>query len=125
MYCLECNDLIIKKITIDNIFKTNINKICNTCFSKYLFIQGFETLPIENGLIYLNTLFDNYKNPFSLMSFLKPYYIYTLKNQSFDLILYFNTFNKDVYHLVDKLNFGNIFVITLKNDMKKEKNYED
>lgn len=125
MYCLECQKLINKVINYKNIFKINIHKICESCFSKYLFIQRFDVIPINNYLLYVNTLFDDYKNADAMTSFLKPYYLYYLKNNKSDFIMYFDTINNEIYSILNLLNMSNIFIITLKNQLKGGKNNDD
>jgi len=125
MKCIECKELIDKKITYRNIFKVSKHHICEYCFTKYLYIQDLLVIPIENFQIYLNVLFDNYGNPLALMSFLKPYYLYYLKNESNKTLLYFDSFNEKTYTLVDELRIGDLYIITLKNESEKEIVYED
>lgn len=89
MLCLECGELVEKRITYLNLFSKNIDKICNTCFTKYIFIQELDIIPNGNTLIYINTLFDReVLEPLAFMSFLKPYYLYYLKKRFNALILY-------------------------------------
>lgn len=119
MYCLNCDRLINDLITYKNIFKISKDHICERCLLNLTFDQKVETIPIDNYVIYLNPIFkDNNYNNLSLMSFLKPYYLYFLKNK-FDLILYFDAFNEDVYRILEPLNLGNIFLLVLKNENKK------
>jgi len=120
MYCLNCQELIVKKITYKNIFKPNKHKICDKCFSKIIFIQELEVLPIDSGLIYLNILFDKKINEFSLMGFLKPYYLYYLKNMKDDsIILYFESYDEKVYELIKDVKLGNIYMMSLNRKREK------
>ena|SRR5690554_273869 len=125
MYCAECKKLINKVINYKNIFKLSKHNICDLCFSKYIFIQSFDVVPINNYLLYLNTLFDNYKNSDAMASFLKPYYIYYLKNFKDKIIMYFDTIDDDVYSKLNLLNMSDIFIITLKNQLKGGNNNDD
>lgn len=92
--------------------------ICEYCFRNYIFIYDLDVLPIQNYLMYLNTLVLDYKNEYSLMSFLKPYYIYYLKQKNKSIILYFDNINDKIYQIINKLNLNDLFVITLKNNLK-------
>ncbi|WP_162140143.1 hypothetical protein [Haploplasma axanthum] len=123
MYCLVCQELINKRITYKNIFKQNIHKICDNCFSRLIFIQELIVYPINNYLLYLNVLFDKSSNEYALMNFLKPYYIYYLKNREDKIILYFDIYSNVIYDKISKINFGNIYMITLSKT--KENDYED
>lgn len=125
MYCLDCNKLLNQIITYKNIFKVEKDHICERCFMNRTFIQRQQTIPINNYLIHLNTLFDDYDNPLSMMSFLKPYYLFYLKIKNESIIMYFNTFNKEVLDVLTKLNLSNIFLIVLKNELEEENEYED
>lgn len=124
MYCLECHKLIVKKTTYLNIFKKSYDLICNTCFTKYLFIQKLEVLPLDGGTLYLNILFDQIKSPFSLMNTVKAYYLYYLKKKTFNIILYFDSFDEKVYNDLQNIGFGDIFMIVLQTK-KRRKDYED
>lgn len=116
MYCLNCDRLIHSQITYKNIFKVSSDHICERCLLNLTFDQKVEVIPIDNYLLYLNPIFmDNNYPPISLMSFLEPYFNYFLKN-SFDIVLYFDSFNDDLYELLEALNLGNIFLIVLKKE---------
>lgn len=125
MYCLECKKLIRKQINYLNIFKNNTSFICDNCFAKYIFIQNLDVIPINNYLLYVNTLFDDYKNSDALAEYLKPYYLYFIKNGKDKIIMYFDTIDDAIYSKLNTLNIGNIFVITLKNQLKGELVYAD
>lgn len=120
MLCLECKELIVKNVTYKNIFKPRVSKICNSCFTKYIYIQELLVLPINNYKIYLNVLFDRIGNPYSLMEFIRPYYIYYLKEKLTFTILYFDSLDKVVYNILQNISFGNIYIIVLHNNTKKE-----
>lgn len=124
MYCLDCLSLKEREITYLNIFRRNNHFICNYCFRNYIFIHELTVIPINNYLMYLNTLVIDYKNSNSLMSFLKPYYIYYLKNKSKSIILYFDDFNDKIYNILNILTLDNIFVIALKNQIKGGINHD-
>lgn len=115
MLCLVCGELIIKTVTYKNIFKTNIHKLCDSCFKKNIYIQHYEAIPINNYMIELHTLFEKEYEPLALMGFLKPYYIYYMSNKQDCLILYFDTFDTIIYNILHNLELGDIFLITLSN----------
>lgn len=119
MICLECLELINKEVTYLNLLKPNIDKICNTCFSKYIYIQELIVYPNNDSLVYLNILFDQIGNPLALMGFIKPYYIYYLKHKLTHTILYFDSFNKIIYNEIQNISLGNIYIIVLHNEYKK------
>jgi len=125
MYCLECHKLINRVINYKNIFKTNKHHICESCFNNYLLIQKLEVIPVDNYLLYLNILFDNFQNSDAMSSFLKPYYLYYLKNFKNLIILYFDTFDEKVYNVVNLLNMQDILIVTLKSQIKGGNIYDD
>lgn len=125
MYCLECDKLINKRIVYFNIFKKNIHKVCETCFMTFNINYQYEVLPLNNYLLHLNIIVNDFENPYSIMSFLKPYYIYYLKNKLKMLILYFDILDRKMYNLVTKTNISNIYMIVLKNKIEKRNGYED
>lgn len=115
IFCLECNNLIIKEITYLNIFKPNIHKICDNCFESNIFIQRLEVIPIKNYITELHTLFEKKMNTFALMSFLKPYFEYYLKNRHNFIILFFDTLDINIYNIIKNIELGDIYLITLCN----------
>lgn len=118
MYCLECGKLINRTINYTNIFKKERHFICEYCFRNYLFLYEVDVLPIDNHLLFLNVLLDNYKDSNAFMSFLKPYYIYYLKNNLKSIIMYFDVFNDKIYNIINILNLDDLFIITLKKQLK-------
>lgn len=120
MLCRVCNNLINKDVTIKNIFKPNIDKICNNCFMSNTFIQKLNIIPITDYVIEEHTLFEKEVNPLALMSFLKPYYMYYLKNKQENIILYFDTVDQLIYNNLQNIKLGNIFLLVLCNKKQKE-----
>lgn len=123
MLCLECNSLINKDITYRNIFKTNYNKICNTCFSNNTFIQKLNVFPTEGGIIENHILFEKQINPLAIMNFLRPYYIYYLRAKKNFIVLFFDTPNQILYNILQQLSLGDIFLLTIYNNNTKENDY--
>jgi len=124
MYCQDCLSLKEREITYLNIFRKNRHFICNYCLRNYIFIHEVTVVPINNYLMYINTLVMDYKNSNSLMSFLKPYYIFYLKNKLESIILYFDDINDKIYTILNILRLNDIFVIALKNQLKGGINHD-
>lgn len=120
MLCLVCNNLINSKITILNIFKPNIHKICDNCFKRNTFIQNFNIVPITNYVIEEHTLFEIEVEPLALMNFLKPYYLYYLKHKRNNVILCFDTTDIIIYNNLQQVELGNIYLLVLCNKRQKE-----
>lgn len=125
MYCLVCDKLINKVVTIKNIFKTPKDHICEYCFTKHLMINKLDVIPIDDYRLFVNSIFEDYDLAEAMMSFLKPYYIYYLKTNKNQIIMYFDTFNKGIYNIIKTTKLSDIYLICLKNEMEKEKDYED
>ncbi len=120
MLCLVCNSLINSEISIFNIFKVNIHKICDNCFKKNMFIQKLSIIPITNYVIEEHTLFELLVEPLALMSFLKPYYIYFLKYKRNNVILSFDTTDMIIYNILQQAELGNIYLLVLCKKRQKE-----
>lgn len=124
MFCQDCFGLREKEITYLNIFRKDKHFICNYCFRNYIFIHELSVIPINNYLMYINTLVVDYKNSYSLMSFLKPYYLHYLKTKNKSIILYFDDINDKIYNILNILSLDDIFIIALKNQLKGGINHD-
>ena len=116
MECLKCSKLLKRVISYKNIFAKDIHKICEFCFDSINFIHDLIVIPVEGYILNLNVLLKDYQNSLAYMSFLKPYYIYYIKNIKESIILYFNDINDKIYKILNIIRLGNIYAIALKTN---------
>lgn len=127
MLCEVCKKKIRTQLNIFNIFQTEKHHICERCFQKYPLLPGYQTIPIDQGMIDHYYLISKNRDvsPISYMSFLKVYYVHYLKHHKQQMILYFDVLSDQLYEILDSLKLGDIYLVTLYDNIKKkEKNYE-
>lgn len=125
MFCLHCQKSLEKVIDINNIFKVSTQHICEACMTQSIVISLKKVIPIDSFLLEYNIIFDKIyeRHPEAYMTFLKPYYIYFLKNRSNDIFIYLDTLTLETMKVLDRLKLGNIFLVTLYET--KEEIYEN
>ncbi len=126
MLCECCKKKIITKRHLGNLFQPETHHICEYCYMKNPLLVKESIIPIEDGeILWYNLLKDEVKYPKAYMSFLAPYILLFTKMNSYDVLIYQDQFNNELYHLLDLLKLGNIFLLTLyENKEKKENDYE-
>ena len=126
MLCECCREKIIKNRTIFHLFAVETHHICELCYQKNQLIPTMKVLPIEEyEMIWYNILKEGTLTPIAYMSFLKSFYKLFLTQYNDYLFLYFDYLSEDYFHILDTLKLGNLFLLTLyENIEKKENNYE-
>lgn len=126
MLCECCHQKIIKNRTIHQLFTREIHHICELCYQKNQLIPSIHVLPIEEyEIVWYNILKEATSFPLAYMSFLKRFYQIYLSQYNDHLILYFDYLSDELHYTLDYLKLGNIFLLTLyENIEKKENNYE-
>ncbi len=127
MYCEICSKKISSRKHLFNIFKLNIHHICELCYKKYPLIPKRSIIPIKGGVILWQSLIQTHDeiSPIAHMSFYKPYIIDYVTHYHDYILLIYDDLDEKTIELLDKMLFGNIYLLTLyENIGKKENNYE-
>ncbi|MDR2822153.1 MAG: hypothetical protein LBV58_01195 [Acholeplasmatales bacterium] len=115
MYCFSCKKNVKKRINLSNLFEKEYHFICENCFEKYELRLGYEVIPGDTSDIYHFYLFDEKididSNAFS--SFFQRYLITFIKNKNKMTILWYDYIKDEVVKLLIKLDFGNLFIISI------------
>ncbi|MDX9691214.1 MAG: hypothetical protein RBT45_02095 [Acholeplasmataceae bacterium] len=93
---------------------------------KYPMIPVFQVIPIEEGeILWYNLMKEKVTHPMGYMSFLKSYYVMFMKHYMSYLFIYIDMIDLDFLNMLDSLKLGNIFLVSLyENIDKKENSYE-
>ena len=126
MLCECCKKKIVTKRHFRNLFEPEIHHICEYCYMKNPITLKESIIPIEDGeILWYNLLKDEVIYPKAYMSFLGNYFIAFTYMKAYNILIYQEQFNQELYHLLDLLKLGNIFLLTLyENKEKKENDYE-
>ncbi len=117
MRCLICKRIIQRKLTFSNIFKHQVDLVCDYCFKRYPFHICCSTLPIGKN-INIYSLFEK-KNQIPDNAFLIEYsriFEYILNNFSKSVILvynnlYLNDFLINNLEIIAKLFNNEIYIL--------------
>jgi hypothetical protein len=122
MQCHICKKKSILKRNIFNLFETNINLICETCYVKYPLLTSFKIIPIEDYQVSHYLLISRlyHLDPLAYMNFLKPYYLNYLKNHQNQIVLYFDVVELSTYDLLDSLKLGDIYLVSLYENIDEK-----
>jgi hypothetical protein len=126
MICEICGLKIVSKITLQNIFKIEKHHICEHCLQKYPIHVTHQVLPCEHGIIDWFSLIHEKEalNPIAYMSFLKPFYMHYINQHSHSIYLYFDGISDKLLNILQSLEFDNIYLVTLYDEIKeKEQTY--
>ena len=115
MLCYICHHQFFTKKTLRNLFDDEIHFICERCYQRYPLCPRYQEIPISEAKIYYHLLIERNRglDPMAYMSFLKPYYMDFLKHHCDEIILYVDTFNEQIFEILDILKLGNIYVVSL------------
>lgn len=113
MKCLKCSEQIIKRINFRNLFQIKYQVLCNKCEKELVFGYYYETIPINSGLIHHHylKLKDELAEPGIDQFMLEPFFqkALTFKRP----VLYFDKLDDKTYQILDNLNWGDLFIITI------------
>jgi len=115
MQCEVCLKQVKTKRNFRNYFSRETHHICEFCYQKHRLSPQYVVIPIEYGLVYLQVLLRKQFQtiPTAHMSFLKPFILQYLKYHRYDTILYFDEVDDSTFKIIDRLEVGNIYVLTL------------
>lgn len=117
MKCLICQEKIVIKRTLWNLFQDDYFQICNNCFIKYPVNSKLKVYPIENYLIYhIDLNVNNIIEPLAYQNFIGPILVKIKKLNKDVIVIYQDEFTFELYKLLDNLRLGNIYLLTLKEN---------
>ncbi|MFA6800801.1 MAG: hypothetical protein WCR19_01680 [Acholeplasmataceae bacterium] len=120
MICEICKLKIKTKKTLFNLFDEETHHICEACFMKYPLYVQYQVIPLDYGLIHWYSLLRTKDDISGLayMSFLKPFYLDYVKNVNDSIFLYFDKINDRIMTILQSLEYYNIYLVTLYDEIK-------
>lgn len=108
MFCLNCSEKIIYKLTFSDLFKNREYTLCDYCYYRINYDPTFSVIPIENNNIKIFSLFSTMQSvsatlmPFEYGKLLNVYLKYSNPNT---LLLLFENHNEllDNLFLLEKV----------------------
>ncbi|MFH0767168.1 MAG: hypothetical protein V1920_03650, partial [Bacillota bacterium] len=121
MLCEICGNKVKTKRTILNLFDPEIHHICENCYMQYPLTPRNQVIPIEDGIIHHYSMMRNeVKNSgIAYMSFMKPYVVQYMMHYDDFIFLYKDEIDEDFLTILDSLKLGNIYLLTLYENIKK------
>ncbi|MBN2299884.1 MAG: hypothetical protein JXC31_01725 [Acholeplasmataceae bacterium] len=121
MQCEICRKKVKTKKNIINLFHPEIHHICENCYLENPLIPRLEILPIQEGIIYHHSMLvsRNKLSGLAYMSMMKPYYIDFMKSHTNNLFIYQDQLDEKLYHQMDSLKLGDIYLLTLYENIEK------
>ncbi len=119
MFCEICQEKIVVKRDLWHLFTPSIHHICERCFTKYPLYSQTKVYPI-NGYIMTHTVLSMVKYKYQgicYQSFIAPYIKHYLKDFDNLIFLYFECMDLKVYELLDSLELGDLYVVSLYENM--------
>lgn len=115
MLCRICLKKVRTRRNISNLLTPEIHHICESCYAKYPLLPRFDVIPIEGYVIRYHVMSTRNTNldPMSYMSFLKSYITMFLVSYPLDILFIFDLMDLNTLSLLDSLKLGNLFVVTL------------
>lgn len=119
MYCEICHEKIVIQRHLWNLFQPLTHHICERCFTKYPLYSKTLIYPIE-GYLMTHIVMSMVKYKYQgicYQSFIAPYIKTFLKHKDNLIFLYFECMDVRTYELLDSLELGDLFVVTLYENM--------
>ncbi len=115
MLCRICLKKVRTRRHWNHLFHPEIHHICESCYGKYPLLSRFEVIPVEGYVMRYHVMStkNTHLDPISYMSFDHQYIRMFLKHHDNDIVLLFDTMDSQVLSLLDSLKLGNLFVVTL------------
>lgn len=125
MFCEICKNKITTRRSIFNIFKIERHHICEYCYQKYPLIIRKSFIPIDGGeVIWLSLIqTSEHVSPLAHMSFYKPMMINYLRHHKDALLVMVDKITEDWFTLFDKMKLGDIYLLTLYDNIEKKESY--
>lgn len=113
MKCLKCSEPIIIYKTFNNLFDIKYSALCIKCESELIYNYYYEAIPINSGVIHHYFIKPKFllAEPQIDQFLLEKFYQIALKKKI--PLLYFDSFTDEIYEIIDKLNWGDLFIITI------------
>ncbi len=127
MLCEICKKEIVKRHTIHSLFKVEKHHICEFCFNKYPLMMKTSVIPIEKGQILWTSMIKTKDtiSPIAHMSFMKPFYISFMRRSDKCIFLHFDQLKHKILTILDSLELGDIYLLTLHENIEIEENEYD
>ncbi len=115
MLCGVCQEKIVIKRDLWNLYHRSFDLICEACYQKYPLNLSHSTYPIENDLLHVYRL-SNERYPhgdFPYQRFMGWILISLIKRYPDAIILSVEELDQKLYTLLDSLRLGDFVVMTL------------
>lgn len=121
MLCESCRKKIIPMRTFKNIFSMETHHICERCYMKVPIHSTHQVIPIEEGeILWYNLLKERVDYPLGYMSFIKSYIWMFMNLYPSYLFIYVDEVSMKLFDLLDSLKLGNIFLVSLYENIDKK-----
>ena len=121
MLCNICGMKVKTKKTLMNLFDPETHHICERCYMMNPLIPKLSVIPIEEGEIYHHSMIrgDAHVSGIAYMSFMKPYLKHYLSEYGDFAFLYYDYLTHDTMNILDTIKLGNIYLLTLYENIEK------
>lgn len=122
MLCKVCMKKVRTRRSFHRLFEPEIHHICESCYQKYPLLPRYEVIPIEQSVMHLHVMSKRKypHDPLAYMSFVSSYVKLHQKHHPHEILIMLDLLDDSILTLLDTLKLGNLFVVTLYENIEEK-----